>query len=156
MHTTLQNLHASLSGSVKSSVLVVMSDDNDFQMLQEILTARGCALHACSSLAAAKLAITSSVPSVIICERDLPDGSWRRLLPAMDNVAAAPPLLVTSRFADEQLWAEVLNLGGYDVLLKPFDRAEVARVVDMALRCGMPSLPAARVIHDMPKASARL
>jgi len=27
-----------------------------------------------------------------------------------------------------------LNLGGYDVLLKPFDRAEVTRVVGMAWR----------------------
>jgi hypothetical protein len=33
------------------------------------------------------------------------------------------------------LWAEVLNLGGYDVLLKPFDRAEVVRVAGMAWRC---------------------
>ena len=41
-------------------------------------------------------------------------------------------MIVTSRLADDRLWAEVLNLGGYDVLAKPFDASEVARVVGTA------------------------
>lgn len=35
---------------------------------------------------------------------------------------------------DARLWAEALNLGGYDVLAKPFDASEVNRAVDSALR----------------------
>jgi DNA-binding response OmpR family regulator len=34
-------------------------------------------------------------------------------------------LIVTSRLADEQLWAEALNLGAHDVLAKPYDHREV-------------------------------
>jgi FixJ family two-component response regulator len=41
---------------------------------------------------------------------------------------------VTSRLADEYLWAEALNLGAYDVLAKPFDTSEVMRVVASAWR----------------------
>jgi hypothetical protein len=37
-----------------------------------------------------------------------------------------------SNQADESLWAEVLNLGGYDVLPKPLVRDEVKRVVTLA------------------------
>jgi DNA-binding response OmpR family regulator len=33
-----------------------------------------------------------------------------------------------------KLWAEVLNLGGYDVLSKPFDPVEVRRVVENTRR----------------------
>ena len=47
---------------------------------------------------------------------------------------ASSVLVVTSRIADEWLWAEVLNLGGYDVLAQPFDREEVTRVVRSAVR----------------------
>jgi DNA-binding response OmpR family regulator len=36
--------------------------------------------------------------------------------------------------ADEYLWAEVLNLGGYDLLAKPFRDPEVKRVLAAALR----------------------
>ena len=44
-----------------------------------------------------------------------------------------PPLLiVTSRLADERLWAEALSLGAYDVLAKPFDPEEVVRIVGFA------------------------
>jgi DNA-binding response OmpR family regulator len=43
-----------------------------------------------------------------------------------------PFLIVTSRLADEQLWAEALNVGAYDVLAKPFDATEVMRTVSSA------------------------
>jgi DNA-binding response OmpR family regulator len=43
-------------------------------------------------------------------------------------------LVVTSRMADEALWAEVLNMGGYDVLAQPLDTEEVTRVIGAALR----------------------
>jgi hypothetical protein len=46
----------------------------------------------------------------------------------------SPPLIVTSRLADNRLWAEALNLSVYDVMAKPFDRAETMRVVDAAWR----------------------
>jgi DNA-binding response OmpR family regulator len=39
---------------------------------------------------------------------------------------------VTSRLADDRLWAEVLNIGGYDVLAKPFVPAEVFRTISLA------------------------
>ena len=45
-----------------------------------------------------------------------------------------PVLIVTSRLADEYLWAEALNLGAYDVLVKPFDASEAVRVLDSAWR----------------------
>ena len=45
-----------------------------------------------------------------------------------------PKLIVTSRLADAKLWGEVLNLGGFDVLEKPFIPAEVYRVVAEAWR----------------------
>jgi DNA-binding response OmpR family regulator len=44
----------------------------------------------------------------------------------------APPLIVTSRLADERLWAEALNLGAYDVLAKPFDPQELNRSMNLA------------------------
>ena len=72
--------------------------------------------------------------SVVICETLLPDGSWKDLLACMARAKASAVLVVTSKVADEWLWAEVLNLGGYDVLAQPFDHEEVTRVVRSAVR----------------------
>jgi DNA-binding response OmpR family regulator len=50
-------------------------------------------------------------------------------------VLSVPPLIiVTDRHANDDLWVDVLNRGGYDVLVKPFQEDEVARVVTAAFR----------------------
>ncbi len=72
------------------------------------------------------------VPSVIICERDLPDGSWKHLFEETQALPLPPKFIVSSRLADEYLWVEVLNLGGHNVLSTPFDAREVAYVVRYA------------------------
>jgi FixJ family two-component response regulator len=71
-------------------------------------------------------------PRVVVCERDLPDGSWKDILDMTMLLDSPPPLIVASRLADDYLWAEVLNLGGYDVLTKPLDESEVHRTVRLA------------------------
>ena len=71
---------------------------------------------------------------LVITDRDVPEGGWRRMLDALKSLPAPLPLIVTSRLADDYVWAEVLNEGGYDVLAQPFDREEVVRVISAATR----------------------
>jgi len=70
--------------------------------------------------------------AVVICERDLQQGTWSDVLEHLNALPKAPSLIVTSRLADERLWAEALNLGAWDVLVKPFDRLELIRSVKLA------------------------
>jgi DNA-binding response OmpR family regulator len=65
---------------------------------------------------------------VLLCERDHADGNWEDLLKATARLPAPPKLIVFSRLADDSLWAMVLNLGGFDVLITPFEPEEVLRV----------------------------
>src|SRR5687767_9312902 len=81
-------------------------------------------LHSVQSLAQALEFLRNRPAEVVICERDLIPGTWRDLLETVQRSDAPPLVIVTSRLADEYLWAEVLNLGGYDVLAKPFDMEE--------------------------------
>ena len=74
----------------------------------------------------------SGIP-VVICEHSLPDGDWRFLLAQLDKLAVRPSLIVSSRLADERLWAEVLSVGAFDLLLgAPFEPEEVLRVTESA------------------------
>ena len=70
---------------------------------------------------------------VLVCGCDDQPDSWKRILANLMTLSDPPLLIVTSRTADERLWAEALNLGAYDVLAKPFDQAEVVRTMSMAL-----------------------
>lgn len=72
---------------------------------------------------------------VILAECDFPDGlGWNDLLDEVQNMGGFQPVIVTSRLADDCLWAQVLNLGAYDLLMKPFDGEETVRVLAMAMR----------------------
>ena len=134
MFTTEQVLPASQTQPEKISILLVSPEEKDRLALRRILNHNDWGIEHVREVRAAAQHIRHSTPSLIVTERALPDGNWRDVLACTESVTARPLLLVISRHADENLWAEVLNLGGYDVLLKPFDPAEVTRVVGMAWR----------------------
>jgi len=69
---------------------------------------------------------------VTICDAETGSGNWQGVIAALQRRTDPPNVIISSRLADERLWAEVLNLGGYDVLVQPFDRDEVLRVTHMA------------------------
>ena len=71
---------------------------------------------------------------VVIANADLPHWSWKEILEDVVSIKPTPLLIVTSRMADDHLWAEVLNMGGFNVLAQPFDRVEVERVLASAGR----------------------
>jgi DNA-binding response OmpR family regulator len=57
---------------------------------------------------------------VVLCDCKLPDGNWKDVLGQLALMPDRPRLIVFSRHADETLWGEVLNLGGFDLLATPF------------------------------------
>ena len=117
----------------RPSVLSVSPTQNDHQELRSILSGMCQVVAARTCQEAAEFLCRESVP-VIFCERDLPDGSWKYLLSYTAELKDPPALIVTSQLADEYLWAEVLNIGGYDVLAKPFREPEVRHTLEWALR----------------------
>jgi DNA-binding response OmpR family regulator len=94
----------------------------------------GWELHESLTLTSAVSVLRQRQIPLVICGRDLQPGTWRDMLEHVGRLASPPLLIVTSRLADERLWAEALNLGAYDVLAKPFDKREVIRTVTSAWR----------------------
>jgi DNA-binding response OmpR family regulator len=84
---------------------------------------------------------------VVIAETELPNWDWKKVLGDLRRLAEPPQLIVTSRTADDYLWAEVLNIGGYDVLPQPLERDEVERVVAAARR--QYSRPMSRAVQSV-------
>ncbi len=70
--------------------------------------------------------------SVLVCATEMPGGDWKSLLDALAVLPDSPAVIVASGFAEERLWAEVLNMGGYDVLSLPFERSELLRALFLA------------------------
>jgi len=113
-------------------VLSVSPIPDDHQVLRQILDDPCWHICVATGCLEAMARLTWDRIDLVICEGNLLDGSWRDLLRSVDEYSKPLTLIVTSRLADESLWAEVLNLGGHDVLAKPFDEQEVRRVLASA------------------------
>ena len=113
-------------------VLAVSSAEEDLRFLRHLFAHSNWIMHTARGLAEAADFLRRHPMPVILCDAELADGTWRDLLRTLGTSQANSLLIVTSRAADDFLWAEVLNLGGYDVLMKPFDPNEVIRVISLA------------------------
>lgn len=140
----------------RSAILAVSPFPEDLAGLARIFAGFAPVVRFCSTVREALRILKTEAVAVVIAERSFPEGhSWKRLLQATEALEVPPRLIIVSRLADEHLWAEVLNLGGYDVLMKPFDFKEVLRVVSLAqdgwenARAHKPLAPA---IRDSPEA----
>src|SRR5215469_2930781 len=134
--------HSVVSGNyrvraaTRLTVLSVSPAPQDHLMLRHALDCARWRVLAVATRRGALERLRANAVSVIVCESVLEDGTWRDLLGHNNRACAdGTPLIVTSRLADEYLWSEVLNLGGYDVLAKPFSDREVRHVLQtVALR----------------------
>jgi len=117
----------------EARIAVVHPADEHLVSLLRLLTGAGFRSDWVTDRKEAQPMLAGTRFPVLICERDLPDGCWRDVMADTELLPARPLVIVTSPFADEHLWGEVLNSGGYDVLRKPFQADEVLRVVNRAM-----------------------
>ncbi len=135
------------------TVLLVSPSIEDYRTLERIfgdscwqLQGALTALDALDAIGRDPLGI-----AVIICDHHLTVYDWRWLLGQLDQLPAPPSLIVASRVADERLWAEVLNLGAFDLLLGgPFEPEEVLRVTESAVRMRRPHPQSQLRVATMP------
>jgi len=113
-------------------VLAVIPQETDLAVLSRILSHSAWTVLSVSSVLEARRLLTKEHVHVLLAERQLSDGDWKDLLAITGDMPDPPQLIVISREGDERLWAEVLNLGAWDVLVKPFHPKEVFRSIHSA------------------------
>lgn len=130
------------NNSANLTLLAISPNREDRRSLESILDASGWTVQGAPSFREAARLMQNKF-SLILCDRDLPDGSWHDIYRQAERLDSPPPIVVLSPNADQPFWAEVLSLGGFDVLLKPLEKTEVTRVIGMAFRCFQASVAAA-------------
>jgi DNA-binding NtrC family response regulator len=115
-------------------VLAVSRKESETSSLAHILAHSAWTLLTANDIASAREALNQHHVHVVLCDTALSDGTWKDLLSTIVDLPEPPQLIVTAHHADERLWAEVLNLGAWDVLVKPFHPKEVYRTIHLAWR----------------------
>jgi DNA-binding response OmpR family regulator len=116
------------------TVMLVGEYENDRLLLTEVSRKFGWRLFEVQNRREAIRCLRSNDVQVVLAEREYPRDDWKRMLQDLRHISPSPQLIVTSRDADDYLWSEVLNLGGFDVLPRPLRQEEVERVVESAHR----------------------
>lgn len=114
------------------SVLAIGQSEDYRKSLVEIFGHSNWDIQFAQSLGEARPFLYVESIAVVLCEYELADGKWVDVLNEIQMSGRYPRLIVAASNADESLWAEVLNLGGYDVLEMPFQTQEVVRVLSLA------------------------
>ena len=124
-----------------ATVALVGFDEGEELSLREILSCSECSSaptcqwknERASGVEGTLTVLRRQGVPVVLCNSDGKPEAWKKLLEVFSSLSRPPVLVVTSRLADERLWAEALNLGAYDVLARPFNAAEVVRTMCLAL-----------------------
>jgi CheY-like chemotaxis protein len=115
-------------------VLVVSSVAQESRLLAQVLGAHGCPRYLASTVREATDWLLGNRARLVICDDRLPDGHWQDLWERLSRLPNPPVFVVSAHSTDARLWAEVLNLGAYDVLVRPYEESEVSRILRQACR----------------------
>lgn len=121
-----------MAASMPVSLLVVSESEQPHIYVRNLLRKLNWSVDSAFSHAHAAALIGENEFAVVLCDCELENGVWRELLESVHSRPRPPRFLVFCRFADVALWAEVLNLGAWDLLMYPFDAQEVVRTCAMA------------------------
>lgn len=124
----------SFNPSVNGAVLAVYSQPQDKAKLRSIFLSSSWKLHEANCWPEAIALLRIFPTPVVICDADLPDGSWRKLIEHLALFRNPPRLIVASHHADDRLRAEALALGVHSILSMPFHNAEVCQAIAPAWR----------------------
>ena len=126
--------------TVGYQVICVMPAPEEFHRIRGILHNEGIEAHQASCLLGAVLAHTylrlnkeSEAPPIVLYDTDAP-GHWRQALGEFLRLHPETHVIFLSRTADESMWIQVLDTGGYDLLSKPASSASICAAVFGALR----------------------
>lgn len=116
------------------NALLVGVEGDSRLMMHGVFRAEGWQLYEAVNRQHAMQCLERRPVHMAIVNADCNNWPWKQALRDLQRIPRPPQLVVTSRIADETLWAEVLNWGAYDLLAEPFRRDEVERVVAAARR----------------------
>ncbi len=114
---------------MRSAVLFVSPRRDDAKRLSQMLSPLPLILDHVPDFQQARAKLGQRGYPVILTEAALPDGSWTDVLSLARDLVPSAEVIVTDRHADARFWAEVLNLGVYDLLVQPFEESEVQRIL---------------------------
>ena len=137
----------------KITVMLIMARERRLSLLETLEVSGIDVLPVCDCREARRMLGTQLQVQVVLTDRALPDGDWREAIQVVAEGRPNVQVVVCSRQGDHTLVIDVLEQGAYDVLVEPYQREEIRRVLEAAAaRSYIRSLPLAQSTNYKTKA----
>ncbi len=117
-----------------NGVLFVSPSSADGALIAESLRVAGISVRHAYTLESARELLERETFGAILTESRLPDGDWQDMIALVRSTGRRSAVVVADRLANASLWADVLDLDGYDLIATPYCPQEVQRILANALR----------------------
>jgi len=115
--------------------VIACSNVQDRNTWAEVMRHRSARLIFVSTVADIRAVVRRQVPTCVICEEQLSDGSYREVLRALSNSNPSVRLLVLIQ--DPSKYSEVVEQGVFEAIVTPLRRSDAQWAVIRALTSGM-------------------
>jgi DNA-binding NtrC family response regulator len=116
--------------------LLLVGEAAGCQEIREALTESGLshtAAEAPDCEAAKKHLVNKKGVTVVLCESNLRDGTYKSILGHANQTKNKPSVIVCSRLADNEMWLKILREGGYNLVsTNPVEKGELIRIIGEA------------------------
>jgi DNA-binding NtrC family response regulator len=117
---------------LRTPVLVVCSDPECCSMLLGVVKDYGLEASAAANIRQARTHLQKPDLSLVLCESNLPDGSFRDLFEA--SAFRTSPLRFVVLVRDEEDYSEAMRVGAFEAIPTPCRRSDIQWTVIHALR----------------------
>jgi two-component system, NtrC family, response regulator PilR len=114
-------------------VAIITASPTCWETLSQLISSCGLTPVHCSTLANTVKRAAQQHFDLAICEEDLPDGTFEKLITDLRALGKHTPVIVVSQFHDWKDDLEVMLAGAYDYIAFPLAPQELDRAVAAAL-----------------------
>ena len=119
----------------RGQFVIACSNVQDRDTWVEVMRYRSAKTIFVSTVADIRAVVRRQMPTLVICEEQLPDGNYREVLRALSTSDPSVRLLVLIQ--DASKYSEVVRQGVFDAIVTPLRRVDAQWAVIRALTAGV-------------------
>ena len=115
--------------NISLDILILEDDELQRKSMYDMLNGWGHKAVGCESLADARKLLEEGSYDLMFVDMMLPDGNGLELIAESQSSSMCSRMVLITAFADIKTAVDAIRLGAYDYLPKPFDEAQLKKIV---------------------------